>query len=52
MLLQQPDLVADRRRGDTEFGRGFLETHVPRGSLEGTQLDEGRQSGHQPSVDE
>ena len=44
--------MADRRRRDSEFGRGFLETHVPRSSLEGAQFDEGRQLVHAANVGE
>jgi hypothetical protein len=44
--------VADRRRGDAKLVRGRLETHVPRGRLEGAELDEGRQFIHRLIVGE
>src|SRR5262249_50623502 len=52
ILLQQPDLMADRGWGNAEFGGGFLETEMPRGGFEGTQLDERRQPFHAATLDE
>lgn len=43
LLLQRPDLVADRRRGDGEFGRGALEAPAPGGRLEGAKATQGRE---------
>ncbi len=44
--------MADRCWRHAEFGRGFLETQVPRRGVKGAQLDEGRQFVHRRSVDE
>src|SRR6202048_1000215 len=52
ITLQQSDLMADRCWRHAEFGRGLLETQVPRRGVKGAQLDEGRQLVHPRSVDE
>ena len=43
VVLEQPDLVADRGGGDPEFGRGLRNAHVPGGHFEGPQGIEGRE---------
>jgi hypothetical protein len=44
--------MADRGWRNAKLGRGFLEAQVPRRGVKGTQLDEGWQLVHRPSVDE
>src|SRR3546814_8855336 len=47
--LELADLVADRRRRHAQFGCRSLEALPTRGSLEGTQRAELRQTAHQPA---
>jgi hypothetical protein len=44
--------MADRGRRHAKFGRGLLETQMPRRGIKGAQLDQGRQPVHFRSVDE
>jgi hypothetical protein len=44
--------MADRCRRHAKFGRGVLETQMPRRGIKGAQLDQGRQLVHFRSVDE
>src|SRR5262245_39214126 len=52
IALEQTDLMADRRRRNTELVCGLLEAHVPRRGLEGAQLDKGWKLSHAARVDE
>jgi len=50
--LEQTDLMADRRRRNTEFVCGLLEAQVPRRGLKCAQLDQGWKLSHAVRVDE
>src|SRR5882762_9373007 len=52
ITLQLSYLMADRCWRHAEFGRGLLETRMPRRGIKGAQLDQGRQLVHPRIVDE
>ena len=52
MTLEQLDLVADRGRRHVKLGSGPLEAQMSGRSLEGSQLGQGWQLTHRPSLDE
>ena len=52
MILEQPDVVADRRRGEPELVGGVLEAQPSRRRFKSAQRAQRRQASHPTSIDE